>query len=66
VVAGYFTALRSSRRAQFIGLASGGGEFGRAVLAAGEGRRAQCVGKVSFTVAVAPVIAGHATSESPR
>jgi hypothetical protein len=35
VVAGYFTTLRSSRRAQFIGLASGGDEFGRAVLAAG-------------------------------
>jgi hypothetical protein len=36
------------------------------VLAAGEGRRAQYGGKVAFTVAVAPVIAGHATSESPR
>jgi hypothetical protein len=29
-------------------------------------RRAQRVEKVTFTVAVAPVIAGHASSESPR
>jgi hypothetical protein len=34
-VAGRLTTLRSSRRGQFIDVASGGDEFGRAVLAAG-------------------------------
>jgi hypothetical protein len=56
---------RSSWHSQFIGVSSDGDEFGRGVQAAGERKRAQCVGKVTFTVAVAPVIAGHAPSESP-
>jgi hypothetical protein len=66
VVAGQLTTLRSSRRGQFIDVASGSDEFGRAVLAAGGETSSVRGKKIAFTVVVTPVIAGHATSESPR
>jgi hypothetical protein len=50
---------------QFICASSAGDEFGRGVLAVGEGRRALCGENMAFIVAVVPVIAGHASGESP-
>jgi hypothetical protein len=59
VVAGYFTALRSSRRAQFIGLASGGHEFRRDTRQPEEGKFHWRSGFVASTVAVIPAIIGE-------
>jgi hypothetical protein len=59
VVAGYFTALRSSRRAQFIGLASGDREFGRDTRRPEEGKFHWRSGFVASTVAVISAINGE-------
>jgi hypothetical protein len=61
VVAGQLTTLRSWWHTQFICASIDGEEFGRGVWAAGELGAEE---KVAFTMAVTPVIAGHATNES--
>ena len=55
-MAGRLTTLRSSRRGQFIDVASGGDEFGRAVQAAGAGEERGCGEHVFIAVAVTPVV----------
>ena len=58
-MAGRLTILRSSRRGQFIDVASGGDEFGRAVLAAG-GEEEACRGEyVAIAVASSPATMGR-------
>jgi hypothetical protein len=51
--------LRSSRWPQFIERNSGGAQFGRKVLAGGEGESYWCNEFVSYAVAVTPEINGE-------